>query len=62
MKNNWSQKNISDIQSKMSELKEYDNILKNFIQTHQWTIDLDAWVKTNYWIFMDAGIVAKIKL
>ena len=57
-----SQKRVAEIDKINSELTAYANKLKDFAETRQWGIDLDDWVKVNYWMFMDAGIVAKIKL
>ena len=57
-----SQKRVAEIDKINTELTAYANKLKDFAVTHQWTIDLDDWVKVNYWMFMDADIVAKIKL
>ena len=57
-----SQKRVAEIDKINTELTAYANKLKDFTETHQWTIDLDDWVKVNYWMFMDAWIVAKIKL
>ena len=57
-----SQKRVAEIDKINTELSAYANKLKDFAETHQWTIDLDDWVKVNYWMFMDAWIVAKIKL
>ena len=57
-----SQKRVAEIDKINTELTAYANKLKDFAETHQWGIDLDDWVKVNYWMFMDADIVAKIKL
>jgi hypothetical protein len=45
----------------LSELAEYDRKLKNFADKNV-TIDLDDWVKVNYWLFMKEWIVVEYKI